>query len=160
MTLVLAAVLGVGYLKVLDRHSDLWVGAFRGEMAAIGQIKTQYPKLPAESVVYTFGYPGYQTTGVPIFAAAWDLDGALKLQYRTAHVGGYPVVQPSAVRCESSGVVISGGPAFAIPRSTPFGRAILLDVPSGRHVRPRNNRECRRSLPSFIPGPPQLLTTY
>src|SRR5205085_6995565 len=46
VTLVLAAVLGAGYVKVLERHSDLWVAAFHGEMAAIGQIKGAYPKLP------------------------------------------------------------------------------------------------------------------
>ena len=160
VTLVLAAVLGVGYLKVLDRHSDLWVGAFRGQMSALGQIKSQYPELKDGSVVYTFGYPGYQAPGVPLFAVSWDLNAALKLQYRDGDVGGYPVVEPTTVRCESSGVVIAGGSAFAVPRSTAFGRAIFLDVPSGRTVRPLSLRDCRQRLPEFRPGPLQLQGTY
>ena len=158
VTLVLAVVLGLGYLKVVDRHSDLWVNAFRGEMSAIGQIKGQYPTLPDGSVVYTFGYPGYQAPGVSIFSVSWDLNAALKLHYRKPDVGGYPVVQPSAVRCAEEGVVIDGG--IVGRRSTPYGRAILFDVPSARTVRVRNLGECRRNLPAYVPGPTQLQSTY
>jgi hypothetical protein len=160
VTLVLAAVLGAGYLKVLDRHSDLWVGAFRGEMAALGQIRGAYPKLPDGAVVHTFGYPGYQAPGVPVFAVSWDLRSALKLQYKDDSVGGYPVVAPAAVRCEPAGVVIAGGTAFAEPRTTPYGDAILFDVPTGRHAQPRDIGECRRSLPAFTPGPLELQVDY
>lgn len=160
VTLVLAVVLGAGYLKVLDRHSDLWVGAFRGEMAAIGQIKHAYPKLPENAVVHTFGYPGYQAPGVPIFAVSWDLRYALKLQYDDVSVGGYPVVEPAGVHCDPTGVTLVGGPQFAEPRTTPYGDAILFDVPTGRHAQPRDVRECRRTLPSFRPGPASLQGDY
>jgi hypothetical protein len=155
---VLAAVLGAGYLKVLDRHSDLWIAAFRGEMSAIGQIRGQYPTLPDGSVIYTFGYPGYQAPGVSIFSVHWDLNAALKLHYRNPDVGGYPVVQPSTVRCDPKGVVIDGG--LVERRSTPYGRAILFDVPTARTVRVRNRSECRRNLPAYAPGPLQLQSTY
>jgi hypothetical protein len=159
ITLVLAVVLGAGYVKALDRHSDLWVGAFEGQMGALRNIKAQYPRVPDDSTLLTFGYPGYQAPGVPIFAVSWDLDNALKLQYHNNSLHGYPVVAPTAVQCTSGGVVVGGGAISGAP-PIPYGRAILFDVPSGRHDVPRSARACRAAAPSYTPGSPGLSVTY
>ena len=159
VTLVLAGLLGAGYLKVLDRHSDLWVGAFRGQLGALRLIKMQYPELPDDSTLLTFGYPGYQAPGVPIFAVSWDLNAALKLQYDNPSLSGYPIVAPTAVTCRPDGVLPAGG-AIVGARPIPYGRAILFDVPTGRHDVPRSAAACRQALPAYTPGSPGLSVEY
>lgn len=159
VTVAITVVLGGSYVKVLDRHSDLWVGAFRGEMGALGQIASQYPRLPSNSTLLTFGYPGYQAPGVPIFDVKWDLNSALKLQYDDPTVSGYPVVAPAKVRCSEKGVEAAGGAIAGLPL-IPYGRAILFDVPTGRHVVPSNAARCKSMLPGFVPGPLELSTGY
>lgn len=159
VTLALGVLLGAGYVKVLDRHSDLWVGAFRGQMSALGMIKGQYPRLPDDSTVLTFNYPGYQAPGVPIFAVSWDLNAALKLQYDNPSLSGYPIVAPTTVRCERAGVLPEGG-AITGAAPIPYGRAILFEVPTGRHDVPRDAAACRSVLPSYAPGAPTLSGTY
>lgn len=158
-TVVVAVILGAGYTKVLERHSDLWVGAFRGEMGALRQVAAQYPTMPSHSTVLTFGYPGYQAPGVPIFDLTWDLSSALKLHYDDPSVSGYPVVAPAHVRCTRKGVLAGGGAISGLP-PIPYGRAILLDVRTGRHVAPTDAAGCRRALPGFVPGPLELSADY
>lgn len=159
VTVALALVLGVAYAGVLDRHSQLWEDAFNAQLGALGQMKTHLPELAEGSTVFMYGYPAYLAPGVPIFAVSWDLTSAIKIQYRQGDLAGYPVVAGATMRCDPAGVVI-GGPGFDGTPPSPFGKAILFDVPSGRTVKPAGVASCRRGLRGFAPGPTQLHGDY
>jgi hypothetical protein len=90
---------------------------------------------------------------------SWDLEAALKLQYDNTSLSGYPVVAPTAVRCTPQGVAVGGGAISGAP-TIPYGRAILFDVPSGRHDVPASARACRAVAPTYAPGSPGLSITY
>jgi hypothetical protein len=158
VTALLACLLGLAYVHVIDRHADIWEQAFRAELAGVGQMKTQFPDLPHGTTLFTSGYPANQTLGVPIYAATWDVDGVVKVQYRDSSLRAYPVLPGTHLACGPSSVRLVGPGADGIEASFPTAR--FLDVGSGRTATPRDAAECRREAPRFVPGPLYLSTTY
>lgn len=158
VTLSLAAVLGIAYKGVLERHSDIWITAYNQQVAGLGALQTAYPELPDGTTVYISGHPAYQTLGVPIFSSSWDVNGAVKLYYDNPDLTAQPVLTGSRLTCTSEGVELvgegfSGGVA-------PYGSVRLFDVASGRAAAPKNVRQCRRAAPQFAPGPLYLSFEY
>lgn len=157
-TLMLGVCVGVAYVNVLERHSKIWNTAFRAEMAGIGEMRMQFPRLPSGTTVFTSNYPANETLGVPIFTANWDVNGMIKLQYKDGTLSAYPVLPGLSLVCRGSGVGIQGVGAPTI--TAPYGAARLLDVETGRHSQPRNERECHAEAGSYVPGPLYLSLTY
>lgn len=157
-TIALAAVLGVGYFRVLDRHTDIWTAAFRAQMAGLGQMKTQFPTLPDGSTLFVSGYPNYQTLGVPIYSTTWDVDGATKMQYRNPTLRALPVFPDTHLVCERDGVRLTGA-GYDMP-PVAYGQARFLEVNSGRNATPLTQRACRRVAPTYVPGPLYLSYDY
>jgi hypothetical protein len=157
-TVALGLGLGFAYTHVLERHSRIWNAAYRAESAAIGVMRMQLPHLPPGSTVFTSNYPDYQTLGVPIFSASWDLNGMIKLQYKDGSLSAYPVLPELSLSCSARGVGVRGTGA---PQAlAPYGSAVLLDLRSGRHDRPQNERQCRALAGTYTPGPLYLSLTY
>jgi hypothetical protein len=158
VTALLAVLLGFTYVHVIDRHAGIWERAFRAELAGIGQMKTRFRDLPHGTTLFTSGYPAHQTLGVPIYAASWDVDGMVKVQYRDGTLRAYPVLPGTRLVCDRTGVRLVGPGAEGIAASFPTAR--FLDVGSGRTAAPRDEAECQRQAPRFVPGPMYLSTTY
>jgi hypothetical protein len=157
-TLLLGFLLGVAYTNVLERHSTIWNAAFRAEMAGIGEMRQQFPMLPPGSTVFTSDYPAYQTLGVPIFSANWDVNGMIKLQYKDGTLSAYPVLPGSSLICRAKGVGLQGTGAPAV--MAPYGTALLFDVHTGRHSQPHSQQDCQSVASSYTPGPLYLSYTY
>jgi hypothetical protein len=158
VVVLLGVVLGGAYVKVLERHSSIWNDAYHAEAAGIGELKTQFPTLPRDTTVFVSDYPAYETLGVPIFSANWDVNGMIKLQYKDGSLSAYPVIAGLSLDCRVGGVGIegAGGPSV----TAPYGTARLLDVSTGRHSTPRNERECREQARSYTSGPLTLSQAY
>lgn len=150
--------LGVAYVKVLERHSRIWNEAYRAEAAGIGELKMQFPTLPRDTTVFVSGYPAYETLGVPIFSSSWDVNGMIKLQYKDGSLAAYPVIAGLSLACRADGVGLEGAGAPSV--TAPYGTARLLDVSTGLHTAPRNERECRARAASYTSGPLTLSTSY
>lgn len=157
-TLLFGVMLGMVYTHVLERHSDLWTAAFRTEMVTVGAIKTKFPHLPHGATVIASGGPAYQTLGVPVFAATWDLNGMVRLQYKDGTLRAYPVTEELKAVCRARGLGIES--QDEITPLIPYRTVRLLDVPTGATDRPRNRRECAAVIDSYPPGPLYLSTTY
>ncbi len=157
----LAIALGVAgsYTIVLNRHIDHWVTAFELEMGGIGQMRGQFPDLPDGSTVFASGYPAYQTLGVPVWATSWDLDGAIRLQYHNPTLRAYPVVEGIRISCEADGVKLLGA-GYEGQAVTAYGKAVLLDLGTGRNAVPQVQSSCRTIAPAFVPGPLYLSYKY
>jgi hypothetical protein len=150
--------LGATYVNVLERHSRIWNDAYRAEAAGIGELKTEFPTLPRDTTVFVSGYPAYETLGVPIFSSSWDVNGMVQLQYKDGSLSAYPVIAGLSLACRASGVGLEGAGAPAV--TAPYGKARLLDVGTGLHTTPRNERECRARRASYTSGPLTLSESY
>lgn len=158
LTVVLALLLGMVYVKVLERHSRIWNAAYRAEAAGIGELRMQFPRLPPNSTVFMSGYPAYETLGVPIFSSSWDVNGMIKLQYKDGTLSAYPLIPGLSLTCRADGIGLAGAGAPAI--TALYGSARLLDVGTGRHSEPRDERECQSVEGDYTPGPLDLSLTY
>jgi hypothetical protein len=159
VTVALGLVLGGTYISVLHRHTKIWEAAYRAERVGLGQIRGQFRTLPEGSVVYAAGYPTYQTLGVPIFAASWDVNGMIKLQYHDASLAAYPVIEGDTLTCTAGGVVFTG-PSAGSPAPTPYGKANFLNASTGQHDTPRSLAQCRRQVRDYVAGPLYLSYSY
>jgi hypothetical protein len=150
-TIGLALLLGVAYIGVLERHIKIWNAAFHAELAGIGEMRMQLPTLAPGTTVFTSDYPAYQTLGVPIFSAPWDVNGMIKLQYKNGTLSAYPILQGLRLVCRAGGVSLEGT-GFATV-TTGYGGTQLLNVHTGEHSQPRSRRECQAVVARYTPGP-------
>jgi len=158
ITLLLALLLGAGYVTVLRRHTGIWNSAYASEAAALDQIQSRYPRLPPETTLFVSGYPAYQTLGVPILSSTWDLDGMVKTRYEDRTLAAYPVVFGFTLVCRATGVGLEGDGA---PVGTaPYGTARLLDLGKGESSLPRDQRQCDSVAGDYLPGPFYLSVEY
>lgn len=158
LTLMLALLLGAAYQSVLERHINIWNAAFRAEMAGIGEMRMQFPKLPPGTTVFTSDYPAYEALGVPIFSALWDVNGMIKLQYKDGTLSAYPVLEGLHLICTVNGVGLgaTGTPTVTAPYDTVW----LLNVHSGERAQPRSRRECQALAGRYTPGPLYVSVSY
>jgi hypothetical protein len=157
-TVFAAVVLATAYLRVLDRHIGLWQDAYASQREGIATMKSTFPDLPEGTAVFISGYPAYETVGVPIFAALWDMNGMIKLEYGDGSLSAYPMLEGMAIVCRRSGAALDGAGAPAI--TVPYGNVRFLDLSTGSAAAPRSVRECRPVAPEFVPGPMYLQSAY
>lgn len=158
ITVGLGLLLGAAYIHTLERHSEIWDTAFRAEQTAIDSLRSTYPTLPHETTVFTSGYPAYQTLGVPIFSATWDLNGMIKLEYKDRTLSAFPITAGLELACRPGGVALHG--PGASPAMAPYGRARLLNLATGAHAAPQSRRECLRLAGRYVAGPLYLMYDY
>lgn len=158
VTLVLGVTLGVAYVHVLDRHSDLWSEAFRAEAEVVNRVEAEFPDLPPGTTVFTSNHPANLTLGVPIFATTWDLNGMIKVRYEDGTLRAYPVTSELQLACQTDGVGIDGG--GEVIGAAPYGTARLLDIRTGAHSSPRSRRECLAAVNRYPAGPLYVSTGY
>ena len=159
LIVVLAAMLGAAYIHVVERHSDLWATAYRAELEGMDRIQSAYPSPPSGALIIASNYPAYQTLGVPIFSTDWDLSGMVKLRYGNGSLAAVPRTEQLDFSCLPRGIEIEDeGVATSI--SAEYGKAMLVDLQTGRRSVPRNQLECRRVEGEFPPGPMYLESGY
>jgi len=157
-TVTASVLLGAAYLHTLDRHISLWESAYDTQRQGIATMKERYPDLPEGTTVFTSGFPAYETVGVPIFAAVWDMNGMVKLEYDDGSLSAYPMLEGMSVACEqeAAGFKSPGAP----PVLAPYGKARFLDLGSGEVALPRSRTQCEAVAPRFVPGPMYLQYGY
>jgi hypothetical protein len=158
VVIALGLILGATYIHVVARHSGIWDEAYRAERVGMDRIKRAFPELPPESVLIAANYPSYQTLGVPIFAASWDLDGMTKFEYGDSTLWAFPRMPGLEPTCRRNGVEVAGD--FMSPVKAPYGKARFIDLQSGRHTVPANRWQCQRAVELYPPGPDYLEYGY
>ncbi|HSK50525.1 MAG TPA: hypothetical protein VK889_08530 [Solirubrobacterales bacterium] len=161
VTLVLAAVLGATYAQVLRRHAHIWHTAYAAERAGLARIKAEFPDFPRGTTLFVSGYPANQTLGVPIFSSDWDVWGMIKLEYEDWTLDAFPVIYGTRLACLPDGIRLQGkGLREGTKELVPYGKAQLFDFVTGSQARPRNPRECRAVVGTYVPGPLYLSSEY
>jgi hypothetical protein len=147
-----ATILGIGYLDILDDDKAAYDQAYAAEREVLGVVRAHIPNPPDHSTIYTFGHPAYWRPGVPVFAATWDLNGALKLQWHDPTLNGYPAVPGTTFVCGRNGLHPAGN-GYGPSAGSPYGLAFFVDVAGNRAMRIDSPRACRSAVEEFRPGP-------
>jgi hypothetical protein len=148
-----AVALGVSYAQRVAADVRTWDAAYRRESAALRVMSRLLPGPMPGTTILLFGSPGFRAPGVPIFAASWDLNGAVHRVANDPTLSAYPVLEGSVVRCGLAGVTVTGGvlPAEATP--APYHHVVALDLPSRTVERLMDPRACRQWVARVAPGP-------
>jgi hypothetical protein len=158
VTVLLGSVLLASYTHVLRRHTQIWNTAALAQSAALRQIRAELPRLPHRTTLFTTSYPANQTLGVPILAYNLELDGMVKMEYEDMSLSAAPVVPENQLVCRADTVSLERPPEP--PITAKYGAVRLLDLQTGRKSAPRSQRECRRVVGHYVPGPLYLSAAY
>jgi hypothetical protein len=124
------------------RHQDNWATSWKQSQEIVGSIRRAVgPDVPAGSGVVTFRHALFAEGDVPVFAAQWDLRGAVRLIYDDPTVVGYPWIADG--RCQGGRLVLGEGPQ---PYDVlEYGNLYFVDVPADRAIRIRTRAECEQA---------------
>jgi hypothetical protein len=142
-------VIGLGLIQRVRDDVGNYDSAAAQQRYFLERLQTALPHPPADSTIFTFGYPARTAPGVPIFQAPSELRGAVDLRLNERSLKGVPVYgQP--VSCRRSEI---RAPAFGAESGAAYGHAVFVDLPTGRTRQIGSVRACARARKAFRPGP-------
>ena len=154
--LLAGCIIAFGYVQRLDKHAAQWDRSAAIQKQVLASVRTAVPRPPRGAVLYTFGHPIEVVPGVPVFAAAWDLDGAVKLTWEDPSLAAYPAIPGTTFVCgERSFAAKNGNDDFLAPgldQSAPYGSAFVIDVASARVIHIRDRSACGSAAQRFDQG--------
>lgn len=107
---VAVALIAVRQVAV-ERHSqDAWATSWDAQQTAIKGLERAAPKLPPNATLMSFGHPIWERGFIPVFAAGWDLRGAMDVETRVDPPQAVPFVDTATCGAQASEV---SGVAFA-----------------------------------------------
>lgn len=118
-------------------------------------------RAPAEGqTLFVFRAPARAAAGIPIFAEAWDLDGAARIIYDEPSIAAYPIFGRVRMVCSRRSVFpfteSSTGPdsdPWGPAQGAAYGKAVFVDVQNRRAEEISNRSECQMARRRFKPGP-------
>jgi hypothetical protein len=144
----LATVVGVLFLRVLMAHERQYAASVDAQAAALETL-SRLPRPPEGAAIYLGDVEATAGPNIPIFAASWDLTGALRVLWKRESIVGVPVGSVIDLECTPAGVrpVHPGlySPAFV----TPYRDAVFVSAHSGASTRAASPAECRRIAESY-----------
>jgi hypothetical protein len=108
------------------------------------------PRPPAGTTIFSFGYPGQEAPGLPIFSQNWDTNGVLRLTYHEPSLYGLPIYGRGEAVCRHTLVYAT---EFGPEHASRYGRAVFVDLLRGSALRIDSQRSCQRAIEGFRPGP-------
>jgi len=138
LTVVMTAGIAGAYLDLVKVDRRDWWRARAKQGAVIERVRSSIASPPAGSTIIARGFPLYEAPGVPVFAASWDLDGAVKLLWHNSSLHAVPA-PPGALRCGPSGVTVAGGTTH---QPAEYRHTYLIDAAKGPAVRIDSLRQC------------------
>jgi hypothetical protein len=149
-----SGLLAVGYAHQLRADIAIWDYAAATQDEVVDTVASLLPDPPPGSVIYTFGHPTSVGDGlpVPIFAASWDLDGAVKNRWDDATLGAFPAIPETTMECGAAGMDMRNDNAlYGHPQTARYGSAYLIDIASRRIARVDDAASCAALVPRFSP---------
>lgn len=140
------------------RQADAYVATWRQSERVVDGIRAALPGgVRAGDVLLSFGAAGYIGPGFPALAESWDLNGAVRLVFRTGEVRGYPIFEGQEVVCGATAVELPANPSrpplYGLGTGAPYGRVVFVDAGRRSARRIDSARTCRSALRTFTPGP-------
>jgi GNAT superfamily N-acetyltransferase len=142
LTALALVAVGAGYATQLHRDVRAWNRASAEQRRIVGVIAAQLGSVPAGSTILSAAAPVETAPGVPVFAAPWDLAGALTLRWHDASLRAYPIVGDWRIACGRSGLVLHNANDVFGPQEGPYGSTYVVDVARGRSLRIDGRKAC------------------
>lgn len=142
---VAVAVLASGWhqLRLSTEHKRSWEASWKLQETALVAYDEAARDLPEHTRVIGFGVPMWEPGFIPIFAASWDLRGALDYTTRLNPPFASPLTPTSF--CGHRGMVIDGT-LLAPYRAAKEEPLYFLNGSSGEALRVENQPACRAAI--------------
>jgi hypothetical protein len=153
-TLLLVPV-ALGYFIRFHDDVPAYDRAGRDNRAVLARMRELVPTPAPGTNIFTFGEAGFTRPSLPIFAGGFGQDQvwAARVEYGTFDVGAFPVLESMSFACESKTMALN---QTEPPSATPYGHALLVDLPSGRVIVPHNRADCIRATNALKPYAPEV----
>ena len=137
----LAGLVSATFALTSARHAADFVAAARLRQSILTTVHGTLPAPAHGETVILAGYDRtYSDEIIPVFAANWDFNGALKLLYQDGSLEGLPL-DPRA-RCVDGGFT-NGDPSIS---PVPYANLRFVDVATARALVPRDRVGCQAFL--------------
>jgi hypothetical protein len=144
-----ALLVGVGWIQRVRDDAARYDATSARQRDELARLRAALPQPPHGSTLFTFGYPAQSAPGMPIFAKAWDLSGAVRLRWNDPSLDAFPIYR-RGVSCGRSKIrPLQLGPQYGAA----YGNAVFVDLSGGHVQRIRSRGECLRARDTFEPGP-------
>jgi hypothetical protein len=140
--IALALVLGWGWLQRIEDHSTDWDRSAAVQADVVTRIDRAVPAPRPETTIYAVRLPTVAAPGVPIFAATWDLAGALAIEWDEPSISAYPAVPRTSFACGERTISAENSLDAFDPQAAEYGRAVVVDVAASHAVRVRDRASC------------------
>jgi hypothetical protein len=147
--LMVSLVMGGGWIHRIDVDKAQWSSSAEQQQAIVDRVERALPKPPARTTIYTVGAPAEAAPGVPVFAATWDLAGALSLMWDDSSLAAYPGVPGTRFVCGRRMIAALNSNNSFSPQTAPYGKAVVVDVAAPRAFWIDDLSDCRRLAGRF-----------
>jgi hypothetical protein len=147
VVIVIVLLSGWHQLRMSSTHKEHWEASWIEQEKALVGFEAAVRGLPAHSRIVGFGVPNYEPEFVPIFAAPWDLDGALEYTTRLSPSSVIPMTATSTMPCRTHAVAPEG--VEALPYDLPRKPLYFIDAVSGTAIHIDSRADCLRAIGQF-----------
>lgn len=148
LALVVLAV-GIHQLRISGYHRGAWERSWRAQQTALAGYRRAVAGLPRNSRILGFDTPEWEAGYVPVFAASWDLRGAIDYTTKLDPPAATPFV--AGTQCKATGVVAPGGVPMAY--SSPKHPLYAVSPSRDKAVALRSRDACVRVSKRWGPVP-------
>jgi hypothetical protein len=147
VVIVIVLLSGWHQLRMSSTHKEHWEASWTEQEKALVGFDAAVRGLPENSRIIGFGVPNYEPEFIPIFAATWDLDGALEYTTRLSPSSVMPMTATSTMPCRTDDVAPEG--VEALPYDVPGEPLYFIDAVSGTAVHVDSRAVCVRAIAKF-----------
>jgi hypothetical protein len=137
---VLVGLLALGYTAATVQDERAWDEAAHEQRVVLAHLGSAVPRPSPGTSLVVFGAPGFQSPGVPVFYAPWDLTGAVQLYWRERRLTAWPVTAGIGVICGRRMVSFTG-PNF-VGIHIRYRKLVFVDLRTQRNVDIRTSSAC------------------
>jgi hypothetical protein len=153
IALVITVVLSWGWLQRIDGHVEEWDRSAAAQAAIVARIDRAAPAPRPGTTIYAVRLPTLAAPGVPIFAATWDLRGALALEWDEPSISAFPAVAGTTFSCAERSMSAQNWLDAYDPQTADYGRALVVDVATSTAVRLHDRASCLAAARRVSAGP-------
>jgi hypothetical protein len=135
-------VVGAGYATQLRHDVHAWNRASAEQRRIVHVVATRLGRVPPGSTILTAAAPLDAGPDIPVFAAPWDLSGALTLRWDDPSIRAYPIVGHWRIACGRDKLVLHNGNDVFGAQEGRYGATYVVDVARGRSLLIDSRKTC------------------
>ncbi len=140
-------------LRISSDHKRFWDASWSEQRLALSGYKEAVRGIPPASRLVGFGVPIWEPDFIPVFAASWDLRGAI--DYETAVDPPRASPLTDSMVCGKRGLFLEG--ELFMPYLIPESPIYFIDAETKKAERVRTQAECRSTIARW--GRPPFLAS-